>query len=79
VFTRAGAAWIQQGSKLTGRAEIGAGAFGAKLALSADGNTALIGGTDDDQSVGAVWAFANPASASRFVATAANGTPIANR
>jgi hypothetical protein len=79
VFTRTGTAWIQQGSKLTGSAEIGAGAFGFKLALSADGNTALIAGTDDNQSVGAVWAFANPTSASRFVATAANGTPIAHR
>jgi hypothetical protein len=71
VFTRTGTAWIQQGPKLTGSGEIGAGAFGFKLALSADGNTALIGGTDDNQSVGAVWVFANPASASRFVATAA--------
>jgi hypothetical protein len=40
---------------------------------------ALIGGTDDDQSIGAVWAFASPANAARFVATAANGTPIARR
>jgi hypothetical protein len=79
VFTRTGTAWIQQGSKLTGSGEIGAGAFGIKLALSADGDTALIGGTDDNQSVGAVWAFANPANASRFVATGANGTPIADR
>jgi hypothetical protein len=61
VFTRTGTAWIQQGPKLTGRGEIGAGAFGFKLALSADGDTALIGATDDNQSVGAVWAFTNPA------------------
>lgn len=79
VFTRTGTAWTQQGSKLTGSGEIGAGAFGFKLALSADGNTALVGGTDDNQSVGAVWAFANPADPSRFVATAANGTPISHR
>ena len=79
VFTRTGTAWTQQGSKLTGSGEIGAGAFGFKLALSADGGTALIGGTDDNQSVGAVWAFASPANASRFVVTAANGTPIAPR
>jgi hypothetical protein len=79
VFTRTGKAWTQQGSKLTGSGEIGAGAFGFKLALSADGNTALVGGTDDNQSVGAVWAFANPADPSRFVATAANGTPISHR
>ena len=77
VFTRTGTAWTQQGSKLTGSGEIGAGAFGFKLALSADGTTALIGGTDDNQSVGAVWAFANPAN--RFVATAVNGSPISRR
>ena len=69
VFTRTGTAWLQQGPKLTGSGEIGAGAFGFKLALSADGKTALIGGPDDNQSIGAVWAFANPANASRFVAS----------
>jgi hypothetical protein len=77
VFTRTGTAWLQQGPKLTGSGEVGAGAFGFKLALSADGNTALIGGTDDNHSLGAVWSFANPANASRFIATAANGSPIA--
>jgi hypothetical protein len=76
VFTRTGTAWTQRGSKLTGSAEIGAGAFGFKLALSANGETALIGGIDDNQSVGAVWPFASPPNDSRFVATAANGTPI---
>ena len=44
MFTRSGASWTQQGSKLTGSDEIGAGGFGASVALSADGNTALIGG-----------------------------------
>jgi hypothetical protein len=77
VFTRTGTAWLQQGPKLTGSGEIGAGAFGFKLALSADGNTALIGGTDDNHSLGAVWPFANPANASRFITTAANGSPVA--
>ena len=76
VFARTGTAWTQQGPKLTGRGEIGAGAFGFKLALSANGETALIGGIDDNQSVGAVWAFARPTSTSRFVATTADGTPI---
>jgi hypothetical protein len=78
MFTRTGTAWTQRGSKLTGSGEIGAGAFGFKLALSANGETAIIGGIDDNQSVGAVWAFASPANAPRFVATAANGTPISH-
>ena len=63
VFTRIGSAWLQQGPKLTGSGEVGAGSFGFKLALSADGNTALIAGTDDNHSLGAVWPFANPADA----------------
>src|SRR5207244_10117229 len=73
VFARVGATWAQQGPKLTGPGEIGVGEFGAKLALSADGSTALIAAIDDNQSVGAMWAFASPAGTSRFVAGAATG------
>src|SRR5207344_222713 len=47
VFTRTGTAWAQQGAKLTGSGESGAGQFGFGVALSADGNTALIGGQAD--------------------------------
>jgi hypothetical protein len=56
-FTRSGGAWTQQGSKLTAGGETGAGRFGSSVALSADGNTALIGGPLDDSGVGAAWAF----------------------
>ena len=49
VFTRSGSTWSQQGPKLTGAEdEIGEGMFGTNVALSADGNTALIGGWNDD-------------------------------
>ena len=48
VFTRSGATWTQQGEKLTGGGESGAGAFGTSVALSSDGNTALIGGRGDN-------------------------------
>ncbi len=49
VFTRSGSTWTQQGPKLTGSGETGEGGdFGVSVALSADGNTALIGGTDDN-------------------------------
>jgi hypothetical protein len=57
VFTRSGATWTQQGAKLTGTGETGAGFFGYSVALSADGNTALIGGPTDNSDVGAAWAF----------------------
>src|SRR5712691_2591455 len=57
VFTRPGGAWRQQ-AKLVGSGIIGSYAFqGIQVALSADGNTALVGGTGDSQSVGAAWVF----------------------
>jgi hypothetical protein len=62
VFTRAGAAWTQQGAKLTvndetGSAEAGGARLGSSVAVSADGNTALIGGYGDNDFVGAAWVF----------------------
>jgi FG-GAP repeat len=55
VFTRSGSTWSQQGPKLTASDETGAGRFGSSVALSADGNTALIGGASDNNNVGAAW------------------------
>jgi hypothetical protein len=57
VFTRSGGTWTQQGSKLTGTGETGAGRFGASVALSGDGNTAVIGGYNDSSGAGAAWVF----------------------
>jgi IPT/TIG domain/FG-GAP repeat len=57
VFTRSGQTWTQQGGKLTPREEQGEGGFGSSVALSADGNTALIGGATDDNGLGAAWVF----------------------
>jgi hypothetical protein len=70
VFTRSGSAWTQQGQKLTGRGEIGAGYFGISAALSSDGNTALIGGDSDNlvftggsgYATGAAWVFTRSGS-----------------
>jgi hypothetical protein len=62
VFTRSGSTWTQQGPKLTGAGETGEGKFGTIVALSADGNTALIGGWNDDTSKGAAWVFARSGS-----------------
>ncbi len=56
VFTRAGSSWVQQGPKLRGSDREGEGQFGISVALSADGNTALIGGIND-ANVGAAWVF----------------------
>jgi hypothetical protein len=57
VFTRAEGKWTQQGEELTGAEEVGHGAFGTKVAVSSDGNTALIGGYEDNKTQGAAWVF----------------------
>ena len=56
VFTRSGSTWTQR-AKLVGTGETGAGQFGARVALSGDGGTALIGGFSDGAGVGAAWVF----------------------
>jgi FG-GAP repeat len=63
VFTRSGQSWTQQGPKLTGGGESGAGEFGSSVALSCDGRTALIGGMGDDGHRGAAWVFARSGEA----------------
>ncbi len=57
VFTRSGSTWSQQGEKLTGTGETGRGQFGTRVALSSQGNTALIGGNEDNSGRGAAWVF----------------------
>ena len=65
VFRHRGSTWMQHGEKLTGGGEIGNGNFGSAVALSSDGNTALIGGDKDNESqapnvysyYGAAWVF----------------------
>lgn len=61
VFTRAVSGWTQQGSKLIGTGAIGLAAQGTAVALSADGNTAIVGGYGDNfvggSSIGAAWVF----------------------
>jgi hypothetical protein len=59
VFTRSGSTWTQQGPKLTGGAASGPVQFGLSVALSSDGNTALIGGFANGGAVGAAWVFLN--------------------
>ncbi len=58
VFIRSGGQWVQEGEKLTAKGEVGEGSFGL-VALSGDGNTALIGGPGDNGFQGAVWVFTN--------------------
>jgi PKD repeat protein len=62
VFIRSGSTWTQQGAKLTGTDEIGKGEFGSGVALSADGDTALIGAPSDNGNVGGAWIFTRSGS-----------------
>lgn len=62
LFARTGAgaqaSWAQLAGKLTGGAEeVGAAHFGFSVALSGEGDTALIGARADDNSAGAAWVF----------------------
>jgi len=57
VYTRSGGVWTQQGNKLIGTGAVGAGRQGSSVAISADGNTALVGGNGDSSNVGAAWVF----------------------
>jgi IPT/TIG domain len=56
-FARSDSEWSQQGPKLTATGELGEGQFGSSAALTADGDTALIGAPHDDTSLGAAWTF----------------------
>jgi uncharacterized delta-60 repeat protein len=62
VFTRQGGAWTQQGSKLVGTGAVDDSRQGASVALSADGNTAIVGGPDDDDDLGAAWVWTRTAA-----------------
>jgi hypothetical protein len=57
VFTRSGGIWKQQGNKLVGTSAVGLAHQGPSVALSPDGNTALVGGVGDNGGIGAAWAF----------------------
>jgi hypothetical protein len=79
VFTRSGATWSQQGAKLVGSGAVGNAAQGHGVALSSDGNTALIGGPLDNGNVGAAWVFTRSAGiwsqqGSRLTGSDAAGT-----
>jgi hypothetical protein len=57
LYTRSRGAWTQQGSKLVGTGAVGSAWQGVSVALSADGNTAIVGGSGDNSDTGAVWVY----------------------
>jgi uncharacterized protein (TIGR03437 family) len=77
VYTRTSGVWAQQ-TKLTGSGLVGASRLGWSVALSADGNTALLGGPADNTNVGAAWVFVRTTGAwvqqgNKLVGTGATG------
>jgi hypothetical protein len=57
VFTRSGGVWTQQGNKLVGTGAVGPATQANSIAISADGNTSIVGGPFDNSSAGAAWVF----------------------
>jgi hypothetical protein len=55
VYTRGIAGWNQQGGKVVGAGALGSARQGSSVALSANGNTAVVGGIADDRLNGAAW------------------------
>src|SRR5262252_148215 len=51
------AQFTQQGPKLVGTGAVGNAQQGQSVALSADGNTAMVGGWLDTSQIGAAWVF----------------------
>jgi hypothetical protein len=57
IFTQSNGVWTQQGAKLVGSGVVGAANQGESVSLSADGNTAIMGGPFDNSMTGAAWIF----------------------
>ncbi|CAF0860022.1 unnamed protein product [Rotaria sordida] len=57
IFTRSGSTWSQQGNKLVGTGNSGAAGQGISVCLTADGNTAMVGGYTDNSNAGATWLY----------------------
>jgi hypothetical protein len=79
VYSRSGSTWTLQGSKLVGTGAVGNANQGSSVALSADGNTAIVGGILDNTSIGAVWVYTRSAGVwtqqgTKLVGTVFTGT-----
>lgn len=57
VFTRSNGIWTQQGPRLTGSDAVLGFQGSSAVALSADGDTAILGNPGDNNDMGAVWVF----------------------
>jgi hypothetical protein len=76
VFTRSGSVWTQQGNKLVGTGAMGSARQGMSVALSADGNIAIVGGVANDGGAASVFTRSGGhwTQDERLVGTGAVGT-----
>ncbi|MEI6821811.1 MAG: T9SS type A sorting domain-containing protein, partial [Bacteroidota bacterium] len=79
VFTRTAGVWTQQGNKLVGSDSTTNAMLGSSVSISADGNTAVIGGYGDNNQRGASWVFIRSGGAwsqqgNKLIGTGAIGT-----
>jgi hypothetical protein len=79
VYTRTGGVWTQQGTKLVGTGAVGPAERGISVALSGDGNTAIVGGYGDSSGTGAAWVYTRTGGVwtqqgTKLVGTGAAGT-----
>ena len=80
MYTRSGGVWTQEGNKLVGTGAVGAAKQGYSVSLSADGNTAIVGGSYDNGARGAAWVYTRSGGVwtqqgSKLVGTGGVGTP----
>jgi hypothetical protein len=83
-WTRSGGVWTQQGNKLVGTGAFGAASQGWSVSLSSDGNTAIVGGTVDNNYAGAAWVWTRSGGVwtqqgTKLVGTGAVGTALQGR
>ncbi|WP_295648926.1 gliding motility-associated C-terminal domain-containing protein [uncultured Mucilaginibacter sp.] len=81
IYTLNAGSWTQQGSKLVGTGNVGAANQGVSVALSADGNTALVGGYIDNNHLGAAWVFSRSGTiwaqqGNKLVGTGSSGSIV---
>jgi hypothetical protein len=75
------AQFTQQGPKLVGTGVVGLSEQGYSVAISSDGNTAVVGGVKDNNFAGAVWVFTRSGGlwtqqGSKLVGTGAVGSDV---
>ena len=62
IFVWNGTEWVQDGSKLVASGTTTNSQVGNSVALSGDGNTAILAGNGDSNNIGALWVFKRNAS-----------------